>query len=86
MLLPRQPVAHLGVPIVGGGQWSLAEQHPDRFSLVVFYRGHHYPVCRGPLKRLDMLLERLAEVCVILVIAVIGDDGAAATASRAKGA
>jgi len=82
VLRPRQTVPVLDVALVGGGRWSLADQHPERFSLVVFYRGRHCPVCRSYLRQLDGLLDQLAEVGVTSVVAVSGDDEAAATASR----
>lgn len=78
MIKPRTPTPNLEIPIVGGGMWSLAEQQPDRFTLVVFYRGYHCPVCRGYLKQLDALLDRLTELGVTSVIAVSGDEADAA--------
>jgi len=43
---PRQPVPALEFNLVGGGRWSLAEQTPQNFTMVVFYRGFHCPICR----------------------------------------
>lgn len=43
---PRQPVPALEFDLVGGGRWSLAEQKPQQFTMVVFYRGLHCPLCR----------------------------------------
>ena len=40
-VIPRQPVPELSVDTVGGGRWNLAEQRPENFTLIVFYRGHH---------------------------------------------
>jgi len=71
---PQRPAPSLEVPVVGDGIWSLTDQHPDSFTLVVFYRGLHCPICRGYLKQLEGLLDRLAEVGVTSVIAVSGDD------------
>jgi peroxiredoxin len=45
-LKPRQPVPALEVDMLGGDRWKLAEQKPQNFSMVVFYRGLHCPVCR----------------------------------------
>jgi len=45
-LKPRQRVPALEFDTVGGERWSLAEQKPQSFSMVVFYRGLHCPVCR----------------------------------------
>lgn len=81
MVRPQAPTPALAVPLVGGGHWSLTDQHPDRFTMVVFYRGHHCPVCRGYLKQLDGLLDKLAEVGVTSVVAVSGDDEQRATRS-----
>lgn len=74
MVKPRQPVPALEVDLVGGGRFSLAAEKPDRFSLVVFYRGYHCPVCRGYLGHLDRLLDDLADVGITSVVAVSGDD------------
>jgi len=70
---PQQPAPLLEVPLVGGGTWSLADQHPDRFTLIAFYRGLHCPICKGYLKQLEGLLEGLATVGVTSVVAVSGD-------------
>jgi peroxiredoxin len=42
---PRQPVPPLEVETIGGGSWKLADQKPDSFTMVVFYRGLHCPQC-----------------------------------------
>ena len=45
-LKPRQPAPTLEVDTLNGGRWRLAEQSPQNFSMIVFYRGLHCPVCR----------------------------------------
>jgi peroxiredoxin len=67
-------VPALDVPLVGGGRWVLAEQQPDRFCLVVFYRGYHCPMCRDYISRLNDHVADFAEVGVTSVVAVSGDD------------
>lgn len=42
---------------MGGEPWKLSEQNPDAFTLVVFYRGHHCPVCRRYLSTLESAAE-----------------------------
>src|SRR2546421_8580072 len=74
MLKPRQPVPALDVALVDGGRWVLAEQRPDRFSLVVFYRGVHCQMCRAYVTELNGLVDRFAEVGVTSLVAVSGDD------------
>jgi peroxiredoxin len=46
MLKPRKPVPPLEFDTVAGRRWSLAAQTPSAFTMVVFYRGLHCPVCR----------------------------------------
>ncbi len=55
-LMPRQPVPDLSVSVVGDDQWTLTEQRPDQFTMVVFYRGLHCPVCAKYLRELEDLL------------------------------
>lgn len=52
---PRQRVPELRVPLLGGGPFDLAEDRPASYSLVVFYRGYHCPVCRTYLPELERL-------------------------------
>jgi len=54
---PQDPVPQLDVPLVSGGQWKLGEQKPEHFTLVVFYRGLHCPICKGYLNDLQSRLE-----------------------------
>lgn len=63
-LIPRQPVPELEVATVGGGTWKLSEQTPENFSLVVFYRGFHCPVCRSYLRDLQNHLDKLSDLGV----------------------
>ena len=52
-LVPRQPVPPLAVALAGGGKFDLATESPDKFILVVFYRGLHCPLCRRQLGDLE---------------------------------
>ena len=55
-LFPRQRVPSLEVPTVGGGHWQLSAQTPENFTLIVFYRGFHCPVCATYLGDLEKKL------------------------------
>ncbi len=72
-LLPRQPVPALSAPLVGGGRWTLNDPAPAHFSLIVFYRGLHCPICGVYLKELDGLVTDFADRGVD-VVALSGDD------------
>ncbi|MDQ6618826.1 MAG: AhpC/TSA family protein [Pseudomonadota bacterium] len=82
-LLPRQPVPELGVPTLAGTPWSLANATPQRFSLVVFYRGLHCPICATYVAELDKVVPDLASRGVE-AIAVSSDTEARARESQTK--
>ena len=67
-LMPRQKVPSLSVPLVGGGTWSLADQTPESFTMVVFYRGLHCPICGKYLKDLDDKLADFAKRGVNVIV------------------
>jgi len=82
-LMPRQKVPSLSVPLVGGGTWSLADQSPENFTMVVFYRGLHCPICGKYLKDLDTKLADFAKRGVnVVVVSSDGEDRA--TEAKAK--
>lgn len=72
--LPQHPAPALELPLVTGGTWRLADQTPETFTLLVFYRGLHCPVCRSQLRQLARAREQLDGVGVTSVVAISGDD------------
>lgn len=66
-LFPRRLVPELKVPLVGGGTFDLAAEKPEHFSLVVFYRGLHCPLCRAQLEHLETKLAAFDERGVSVV-------------------
>jgi len=79
---PRRPAPALSVDTVDGGRWTLAERAPETFTLVVFYRGLHCPICKGYLGDLQSKLDAFAERGVD-VVAVSTDDAGRARKARA---
>ena len=77
-LMPDTQAPALSVPLVGGGTWTLAEQSPKNFTMVVVYRGLHCPVCKSYIGKLNELVGTAAEAGV-KVVAVSMD-----TEARAK--
>src|SRR6266508_3009946 len=56
-LLPRQPVPPLNVNLAGGGSLDLEKEKPANFTLLVFYRGLHCPICKTQLRELESKLD-----------------------------
>ncbi len=73
MLLPRRVVPTLKVSTLDHGEYSLYAETPQRFSLVVFYRGLHCPICAKYLSELSRLLPEF-ERRGVAVIAVSNDN------------
>jgi len=72
-LVPRQPVPPLAVPLASGGRFDLAAEKPERFTLIVFYRGLHCPICRTQMGDLEAKLPEFAKRGVG-VVAVSSDS------------
>lgn len=68
-LVPRQQVPDLTVTTTTGERWTLSEQSPENFTMVVVYRGLHCPICQRYLadlqRHLDDLTKQGVEVIVI---------------------
>jgi len=68
-LMPNKPVPALELDLVGGGKFSLAAEKPQHFTMVVFYRGLHCPICRRYLSELESLLPEFEKRGVAMVAA-----------------
>ena len=84
-LLMGQPAPHLEVNTLGGSFWILDQQTPENYTMIVFYRGAHCPVCQQYLTGLEGRLEAFKQLG-IEVIAISGDTlgKAALTQNRSK--
>ena len=81
--MPRQAAPDLSVETVAGETWRLAERTPRTFTMIVFYRGYHCPLCKTYLGELEGMIEGL-ESRGIDAIAVSGDDRERATATASE--
>ncbi|MBD3678470.1 MAG: AhpC/TSA family protein [Rhodobacteraceae bacterium] len=68
-LTPDAQVPALSLPLVGGGTWTLADQKPKHFTMIVVYRGYHCPVCKAYLTKLNTLVDMANEAGVTVVAA-----------------
>jgi peroxiredoxin len=84
VLKTRHPAPELSVDTLKGS-WNLADQKPDNFTMIVFYRGLHCPLCLKYLTELESSLQDFADAGVN-VIAISSDeqDRAQQTAERSK--
>ena len=83
MLIPRQPVPPLALNTVAHGPFALASDQPQHFSLVVFYRGLHCPICTKYLLELERLVPEFAKRGVsVLAVSSDGVDRARTMAEK----
>ncbi len=82
-LKPRRPVPDLKLPLVGGGEFDLRAHAPQAFSLLVFYRGLHCPICRRYLTELHEKLPQF-EALGVKPIAISSDTRERAEQSVAE--
>jgi len=83
MLMPRQKVPALRVPTLQHGDYVLQDEAPEQFSLVVFSRGLHCPICHKYLLELARLLPEF-ERRGVAVIALSSDTRERAQAMADK--
>jgi len=72
-LMPRRPVPTLQVPTLDHGSFTLSEDAAPNFTLVVFYRGLHCPICLKYLLELGRLQPEFEKRGVKVV--AISSDG-----------
>lgn len=84
-LLTRQPVPDLQLPLVGGGTWSLRQSGAESFSLLIFYRGWHCPLCRDQLRDAQSRLYDFASRGVKVTAISTDDEDRAASTKREWG-
>ncbi|HTH74976.1 MAG TPA: peroxiredoxin-like family protein [Trinickia sp.] len=86
MLVPRQAAPDLSVDTLAHGRFDLADEKPERMTLVCFYRGLHCPICAGYLKELERLTPAFAERGVTTIAISTDDSKRAQEMARKVGA
>ncbi len=82
---PRQAVPQLEFDTLGGPRWSLAAQKPQNFTMVVFYRGLHCPVCRKYTSELNGMIGEFEKRGVATVVTSTDSKERAAEAKQKWG-
>jgi len=80
---PQTRAPELEVDTLGNGGWKLSDRKPDRFTMIVFYRGVHCPVCTTYVGELEGKLGDFTSRGVD-VIAVSGDTRERAERSKSE--
>lgn len=52
MITPTHQVPNLKLSLINNTQWELHKQYPEKYTLLVFYRGYHCPICKQQLEEL----------------------------------
>jgi peroxiredoxin len=70
MLRINAPAPALGFPLLSGDRFNLTGETPENFTLVIFYRGLHCPICRKQIEtdvvpNLKALAEKGVEVVAV---------------------
>lgn len=81
ILRPSSPAPDLELAVVGGDTFRLSDRSPELFTMLVFNRGLHCPVCQAQLSELDRRFDELAERG-IEVVSVSGENEERATRMR----
>lgn len=82
---PRQPIPPLEFDTLEGARWSLAAQKPQNFTMVVFYRGLHCPVCRKYTSELNGMIGEFEKRGVATVVTSTDSKERAAEAKEKWG-
>jgi len=80
---PQHSAPILTFSLFEGGEWSLSQQNPEKFNLIIFYRGLHCPVCEKYLQKMNELLSDYEERGVE-VVAVSMDSESRARLTKQK--
>lgn len=67
-LIPGQMMPELSLQLAGGGQFSLADESPENFTLLVLYRGLHCPICSRYLGDLSKRVEEFEKRGVSIIV------------------
>lgn len=59
VVFPGQVVPALSLPSVNGDMFSPKDSNPDLFTIVVFYRGAHCPICKTHVHEIEESQEKL---------------------------
>jgi peroxiredoxin len=72
MIKPKEEVPQISINLVNDTKWDLNAQEPEHFTMIIFYRGKHCPVCKSYLQELQHKISEFTQLGVN-VIAISAD-------------
>jgi len=79
---PSQTAPTLSLPTLSGETFTLANRNPDKFTIVVFYRGLHCPLCSSHLKEIEERLDAVTAAGMEIVAVSMDDQAKASETSK----
>ena len=67
MIKPRTKTPDLSIKLVNGAEWTLSKQSPESFTMIIFYRGLHCPVCKKYLEEFESKLSDFQDLGVNII-------------------
>ncbi|MEM5564687.1 peroxiredoxin-like family protein [Psychroserpens sp. AS72] len=80
MIKPRTKTPDITIDLVNDTKWTLSDQNPKHFTMLVVYRGKHCPVCKTYLETIQKHIKDFTDKGVN-VIAISSDTEAIAKAT-----
>lgn len=77
-LMPETKAPALVLPTTDGGTFDLSAESPEAFTMIVFYRGLHCPICKGYLGKLDALVPEFVDAGFSVIAASMNTPDLAA--------
>lgn len=81
-LTPNVQAPALKLPLVGGGTFDLRAESPENFTMVLFYRGLHCPVCKNYVGGLAAMLDEFEAAGFSVVVVSMNDKALAEKAAE----
>ncbi|MGB3468693.1 MAG: peroxiredoxin-like family protein [Cyclobacteriaceae bacterium] len=64
MIKIHEKFPDLTLPTIDGEEWNLTDNTPENFTMLVFYRGYHCPVCKKYNSELQEKLDKFTDLGV----------------------
>ncbi len=85
MIKPNTKVPEISLDLINSTKWELKKQDPDKYTMIVFYRGLHCPVCKKYLEDLKTKLDDFSQRGVnVIAVSMDTEEKAKKTGEKWK--